>query len=191
MGSGAFGEVRKCIDKRSGAERAVKIIDRQGMSEKESAMLEREIEILKEFDHPNIVKLYEAYLDKKRYFLVTELCTGGELFDQIIKKPYYSERDAALVLKQVLMAVAYCHSKNIVHRDLKPENLLLQAEGAGSGSVIKVIDFGTSMKYDPSKKMKQTYGTPYYIAPEVLEGNYDNKCDIWSCGVIMYILLSG
>jgi calcium-dependent protein kinase len=92
-------------------------------------------------------------------------------------------------MKQVLSAVSYCHAENIVHRDLKPENLLLDSEGAGG--IIKVIDFGTSQKYDPDKKMHQTYGTPYYIAPEILAGEYNEKCDVWSCGVIMYILLCG
>ena len=91
-------------------------------------------------------------------------------------------------MKQVLSAIAYCHSKNIVHRDLKPENLLLDSETSGT---IKVIDFGTSQVFDPKSKMHQTYGTPYYIAPEILAGEYNEKCDIWSCGVIMYILLCG
>lgn len=91
-------------------------------------------------------------------------------------------------MKQVLAAVSYCHSKHIVHRDLKPENLLLESEGQGA---IKVIDFGTSQVFDPSSKMHQTYGTPYYIAPEILAGEYTEKCDIWSCGVILYILLCG
>ena len=148
-----------------------------------------EINLLREMDHPNIVKLLEAYQDKKRYFIITEMCTGGELFDQIIKRPYYSERDAATVMKQVFQAIAYCHANKIVHRDLKPENLLLESEG--ESSQIKVIDFGTSQKFDPNQKMKKTYGTPYYIAPEVLKGSYTEKCDMWSCGVIMYILLSG
>lgn len=102
------------------------------MDTNEQSLLETEINILKTMDHPNIVKLYEAYQDKKRYFIVTELCTGGELFDQIIKRPYYSERDAAMIMKQVLSAVSYCHSKNIAHRDLKPENLLLENDGESS-----------------------------------------------------------
>lgn len=94
-------------------------------------------------DHPNIVKIFEAYQDNKRYFIVTELLTGGELFDQIVKRPYYSERDAAIVMRQVFQAVAYCHGMNIVHRDLKPENLLLEGS-EGTSAMIKVIDFGTS-----------------------------------------------
>lgn len=161
------------------------------MNKVEQKQLELEINILREMDHPNIVKLFEFYQDKKNYFIVTEMCTGGELFDQIIKRPYYSERDAAGVMKQVFSAVAYCHGQNIVHRDLKPENLLLESETSGTGAMIKVIDFGTSQLYDSSKKMKQKFGTPYYIAPEILKGAYDMKCDLWSCGVILYILISG
>ena len=92
-------------------------------------------------------------------------------------------------MKQVFSAINYCHQQNIVHRDLKPENLLLDSEAPGS--LIKVIDFGTSQVFDPNSKMNQTYGTPYYIAPEILKGEYNEKCDIWSCGVIMFILLCG
>lgn len=126
LGSGAYGEVRKCVSKKTGKICAVKIIKQDAMNKTEQKQLEVEIEILKQIDHPNIIKVYEAYKDKKRFFIVTELCTGGELFDQIIKRPYYSERDAAVVMKQVMSAVAYCHGQNIVHRDLKPENLLLE-----------------------------------------------------------------
>mgnify|MGYP000029206358 FL=1 len=108
--------------------------------------------ILRTMDHPNVVKLFEAYQDKKRYYIITEMITGGELFDQITKRPYFSERDAAHIMKQVFSAIAYCHANNIVHRDLKPENLLL--EGEGSNALIKVIDFGTSQVFDPKKKMK-------------------------------------
>lgn len=189
IGSGAFGEVRKCMSKKTAKIRAVKIIKRENMTKTEQKQLETEINVLKQMDHPNIVKLFEAYKDKKRYFIVTELCSGGELFDQIIKRPYYSERDAAVVMRQIFSAVAYCHGQNIVHRDLKPENLLL--ESAGGSSIIKVIDFGTSQSFSPDMKMKQRFGTPYYIAPEVLKGSYDAKCDMWSCGVILYILISG
>ena len=111
------------------------------------------------------------------------------MFDKIISESYFSEREAAKVMKQLLSAVQYCHNNNIVHRDLKPENLVLQNKNADSP--IKVIDFGTSQVYDSSKQMKQKYGTPYYIAPEVIKRNYTEKCDVWSCGVILYILLSG
>ena len=114
--------------------------------------------------------------------------TGGELFDEIIKRKTFTEKDAAEIIKQVLEAVAYCHAHHVVHRDLKPENLLLDDK---DGDSIKVIDFGTSQVFDPNNKMDQTYGTAYYIAPEILNRSYDEKCDIWSIGVIMYILLTG
>ena len=121
--------------------------------------------------------------------LVFRLCTGGELFERIASEEYFSERDAANITKQVLSAINYCHSRNIVHRDLKPENLLLDT--GGENPRVTIIDFGTSGVFDPEKRMSQKFGTPYYIAPEVLKRNYDQKCDLWSCGVILYILLCG
>ena len=135
------------------------------------------------------MKLYEFFQDDKHYYIVTELCTGGELFDKITKKQIFGEADAARYFKQILSAVVYCHALKIVHRDLKPEKLLLESEDEGAN--IKVIDFGTSQVFNPDKKMSQKFGTPYYIAPEVLKKEYNEKCDVWSCGVILYILLSG
>jgi len=123
------------------------------------------------------------------YYVYSRLCNGGELFERIAQQQYFSERDAANVIKQVLSAINYCHSRNIVHRDLKPENLLLDKDGENPR--VTIIDFGTSGVIDPEKKMQQKFGTPYYIAPEVLKKNYDQKCDLWSCGVILYILLCG
>ncbi|TNV82197.1 hypothetical protein FGO68_gene11040 [Halteria grandinella] len=189
LGTGAFGEVRLCTHRKTGAKRAVKIIKKSFLQGKEETRFLQEIEILKQMDHPNIVRMFEVYQDPKRYFIVTEHCSGGELFDQIIKRPYYSERDAANIMKQALSAISYCHSMKIVHRDLKPENLLLDSEG--DKAVLKVIDFGTSQTFDPTQKMHQTFGTPYYIAPEILSGEYTESCDVWSCGVILYILLCG
>lgn len=125
---------------------------------------------------------------KNRYYLITELCTGGELFDEIAKKTVFNEKDAAIIIEQVLEAIAYCHNKSIVHRDLKPENILIDSSNNNN---IKVIDFGTSQKMSQKYKMNQAFGTSYYIAPEVLVTDYDEKCDVWSIGVIMYILLSG
>ena len=140
-------------------------------------------------DHPNIVKLYEFYEDSHQFHLVQELCSGGELFDRIIDSGHFSEVMAATVIKQTLEAVAYCHSCQIMHRDLKPENLLLETDKPDA--IIKVTDFGTGLLFDPNVKITKKYGTPYYIAPEVLKQNYNEKCDIWSCGVILYILLCG
>ena len=131
------------------------------------------------------------FQDDKRFYLVTELCQGGELFEAITKRTHFNEQVAASIIKQILSAIAYCHSKSIVHRDLKPENILLEDKKDDGDFQIKVIDFGASMRFDPSKKMNQVFGTAYYIAPEILKLEYNEKCDVWSVGVILYILLSG
>jgi len=189
LGTGAFGEVRMCVHRESGAQRAVKVLRKSHMDDDEKRMLFNEINILKEIDHPNIIKMYEFFEDEKRYYLVTEICKGGELFDEILQRGKFSERDGAVLMKQVLSCINYCHQANIVHRDLKPENILLEQNK--EFDQIKIIDFGTSLVYDPSRSLDEKLGTPYYIAPEVLNKNYNQKCDIWSCGVITYILLSG
>ena len=189
LGTGAFGEVRMCVHRESGAQRAVKVLRKSNMDDDEKRMLFNEINILKEIDHPNIIKMYEFYEDEKRYYMVTEICKGGELFDEILQRGKFTERDTATLMKQVLSCINYCHNANIVHRDLKPENILLEANK--DFDQLKIIDFGTSLVYDPNRNLDEKLGTPYYIAPEVLQKSYNNKCDIWSAGVITYILLSG
>merc|ERR1719313_2664596 len=169
LGSGAFGEVRVCVQRGSGAQRAVKVLRKSHMDEDEKKMLFNEINNLKDLDHPNILKMYEFFEDEKRYYIVTDICKGGELFDEIVSRGKFTENDAAMLMKQVLSCINYCHKNHIVHRDLKPENVL----------------------FDENKKLDEKLGTPYYIAPEVLAKNYGAKCDIWSCGVITYIVLSG
>ena len=142
-------------------------------------------------DHPNVIKLYEYFEDDKNVYLVTELCEGGELFDRIVKNEYFNEALAAKTFKMILMALNYCHSQNIVHRDLKPENFLYSTNEESSD--LKIIDFGLSKILAKGKlqRMKSRAGTPYYISPEVLTGNYDVSCDMWSAGCILYILLCG
>lgn len=140
-------------------------------------------------DHPNIIKVYEFYQDPRFFYMVIELCTGGELFERIQNEHNFNEKTAAKIMYQVLSAVNYCHKNKVVHRDLKPENVMY--ESLKPDSLLKLVDFGTSTVFDPKEKMKQKIGTPFYIAPEVLDQKYDEKCDIWSCGVIMYILLCG
>lgn len=188
LGKGGFGEVKKVIHKLTNNARAMKIIKRDNVDESFMAALNSEIKILQMLDHPNIVKLYEVYQDPKNIYMITEYLEGGELFDMILKSRNFNENIAAKIMKQVLSAVAYCHSKKIVHRDLKPENLLLASNDSFE---IKVIDFGLSRTFSPDKSMYSKMGTPFYIAPEVLKKKYNEKCDIWSCGVILYILLSG
>jgi calcium-dependent protein kinase len=169
--------------------RAMKSIKKKSILKEEEERMFAEMNILKDLDHPNILKLFELYQDENNYYLITEYCNGGELFEKIKNMNSFTEKMAAEYMKQILSAVVYCHTKNIVHRDLKPENLLLDSKKPNAS--IKVIDFGTSRKFSSTKKMSKRLGTPYYIAPEVLDQNYDEKCDVWSCGVILYILLCG
>jgi calcium-dependent protein kinase len=185
-GSGAFATVRKVTNKVSGQVRALKIIKKQ--KGQDSARMYLEVEILKKLVHPNIMQIFEFYEDKKNFYIITELCEGGELFDQIVDKGSFNEQEAAWVMKQLMSAINYIHTNNIVHRDLKPENILLDTR---KNNIIKIIDWGTARFFEKNKKMNKVSGTPYYIAPEVLFEKYDEKCDIWSCGVIMYILLCG
>jgi len=189
LGSGAFGEVRLCLHKDTQTQRAVKVLRKNLLDDKEMDMLKNEITILKDMDHPNIVKMYEFLEDEKRIYIVTEICKGGELFDEILNRSKFDEKDAATVMKQLLSAINYCHQKNIVHRDLKPENMLLEQDK--DLEKLKIVDFGTSLTFDSDRALDEKLGTAYYIAPEVIKKSYNEKCDLWSCGVIMYILLSG
>ncbi len=140
-------------------------------------------------DHPNIMKIYEYYMSKHHLFIVSEYLSGGELFDRIIEATTFTEAKAAQYMLQILSAVSYLHKHKVTHRDLKPENIVF--ENKDGNSLLKIIDFGTCVKFMKSQKLKARMGTAYYIAPEVLNGKYDEKCDIWSCGVIMYIFLFG
>lgn len=241
LGQGGFGSVYKIINKKNKNIRACKLIKKQT---EDDLSFFNEFKILKTIDHPNIIKLYELYSDSKFYYLVEELCEGGDLYSYIKNKKNFTEHYAAYIIYQILLAVNHLHSKKIVHRDLKPENIVLSNKtiskmdfnrkinedaafskfktedlsmsssdniiGNNSFSAkklknyntsdlninkysdvsIKIIDFGTST-YIKGKKLTKELGTIYYIAPEVLKGEYDEKCDIWSIGVICFFLLSG
>ncbi|CAD8131931.1 unnamed protein product [Paramecium octaurelia] len=189
LGQGAFGKVWKATNKTTGLVRAIKQIKKNSIIKEEESRLFSEMNILKNLDHPHIVKLFELFQDENNYYLVTEYLSGGELFDRIKKMSSFSESIAADYIRQILLATAHCHEQQIVHRDLKPENIIFISEDPKSQ--LKVIDFGTSRKFDNQKVMSKRLGTPYYIAPEVLGHSYTEKCDIWSCGVILYILLCG
>jgi len=188
LGTGAFSQVRLAECREDGHMYAIKIIDKKALKGKEDS-LENEIRVLKRLKHPNIVALLEVFEDKTKVYLVMELVTGGELFDRIVEKGSYSEKDAADLIKQVLSAVAYMHSQGVVHRDLKPENLLYYSPDADSK--IMISDFGLS-KMEESGVMATACGTPGYVAPEVLaQKPYGKAVDVWSIGVISYILLCG
>jgi len=165
LGTGAFSQVRLAESKdRPGDLHAIKVIDKKALKGKEDS-LENEIKVLRRLDHPNVVKLLEAYESKSYVYLVMELVTGGELFDRIVEKGSYTEKDAADLIKQVLSAVAYMHDSGVVHRDLKPENLLYYSPD--EDSKIMISDFGLS-KMEDSGIMATACGTPGYVAPEVL-----------------------
>jgi calcium-dependent protein kinase len=185
LGNGSYGTVKKVKHKKLGEERAMKIV------KKKSESSVNEIDILKKISHPNIISIYEIFEDAKSYYIMTELLDGGELFEEISNRGSFSEIDAGKILKQLLSAVNYLHNKNIVHRDLKPENVMMINKNSNNFE-IKIIDFGTAKTFDnKTEKLTKFIGTSYYIAPEVLAECYDEKCDIWSCGVILYILFCG
>ena len=194
LGSGNFGRVYQAQHKETGEFRAVKEIEkaraeRFGGSHKKFIA---EVEILSRLDHPNILKIYEMMEDGRRFYVVSEMCMGGELFTYITSRSSLSEPIAAIIMWQVLSAVAYCHSQGVVHRDIKPENLLLDSPPTIPEHIrIKLIDFGTSTLFASGGRLSQRLGTAYYIAPEVLGMSYNEKCDVWSCGVILYVLLCG
>jgi calcium-dependent protein kinase len=195
LGKGSFGSVFKVIHINTGLVRAIKVIKKENLQyQDDDQKFLKEIEILINCEHPNIIKIFEYYSDNYNYYLVTEYISGGELYETIITWKLFDEEKAYYIMSQVLSAVNYLHSKGIVHRDVKPENMLVENKVKNNNKEmlnIKLIDFGTSNYYNESKKFTLKVGSPYYIAPEVIKKSYDYKCDIWSCGVILFILLVG
>jgi len=188
IGRGSFSIVRKAKNKKSNEQFAVKCIQKRFIK---LHLLEREIKIMKQLKHPNILPLIEVFEDKEHIFLILQLVTGGELFDKIVEKGNYSERDASMIVNQILQAVAYLHKNGIVHRDLKPENLLC-SESKDHDIHIYVADFGLSRVFKDNQQLNTYCGSPEYVAPEVLACvPYEKAVDIWSVGVITYILLTG
>lgn len=207
LGKGSYGKVVLGAMKQIKVKRAIKIIDKTKVSNVDRFKFE--IEIMKRLDHPNILKLYDYFEDKDSVYLVLELCTGGELFDRIVANKYYNESEARIIFKQMMKAIYHCHVNGVCHRDLKPENFLMINKKDPYS--LKLIDFGLSRQFDgnvlserkidsnvlkPARRqtratLKTKAGTPFYIAPEVLTGNYTEKCDVWSAGVLLYILCCG
>lgn len=166
----------------------MKLINKKKLSKADESKFFEELKLLKDIDHPNIVKVFEHYQDDKYHYLISEFCSGGELFDKVYLQQAYTEKIAATYMKQILSAISYCHINNICHRDLKPENILFD----GYGPLLKILDFGSSTRVDLNCRQSRRTSAPYYVAPEVINKQiYDEKCDVWSLGVIMYTLLCG
>lgn len=192
LGSGISGVVRLVTHHATGVKYAVKCLDLGLVDTEEGLMqLREEIFIMCELDHPNIVRLEEVYESHSEIYLVQELCVGGELFDRLDEQPdyHYTEAECAHLIKQMLCAVRYLHSKGIIHRDLKLENFLFSS--SAEDSELKMIDFGLSKHFRYGEVHQEAVGTPYTVAPEVIRGRYDERCDIWAIGVISFLLLSG
>ena len=202
IGEGGFSKVYKVKEKETGKIRAMKEVNKSKLQD--IKYFKTEIKILAMLDHPNILRLFEVIEDPKNFYLIMELCSGGELLSRMTNNRY-KEKEAAKLLEQIASAVAYCHEKGICHRDLKPQNILFCNENPNS--LVKVVDFGISKIFNPSlsslkeefgekenkntNKMSTKVGTLYFFSPEVIKGNYTEKCDVWSLGVILYILLCG
>ena len=191
LGGGHFGTVRVAYKRKEEPRRyyAIKSISKKNLSPSDLEDLIKEVDIISGLDHPVIIDFYETYQDEFFFHIVMELCKGKEVFQKIASEGKIEEKKVAIVINKVLNAIAYCHSRGITHRDIKPENIIFETNE--QNSEIKLIDFGLSRKYSVDQKMHTILGTPYYIAPEVLKGNYDEKCDIWSIGALTYIMLSG
>ena len=189
LGSGAWGEVRKCVHRVTQEARVAKIVKKIDMPEEyiKTRAAINEAMVLKKLDHPNLPRIYEFFEDEANYFIVIEYLKGGDLFDRIIDSKKFSEEQVATIMQQLLMAVNHLHSKGIVHRDIKPENIMMVDKNSLD---IKLADFDTATVFKGAN-IKQMLGTPLYMAPEVIKGRYDEKCDLWSCGIIFYILLKG
>ena len=198
LGAGSFATVKLVKNNSTGMIRAMKIIkkkknknDNNPMNGTSDIEILNEINILKQIDHPNVVKIFEFYNSRDAYYLITEYCEGGELFKLISQKKILTEIQCAYIMYQVLSAIKYCHKMKIMHRDLKPENILIYKHDKEKDFFdVKICDFGTSQVFKKGEWQSQPCGSVYYVAPEVIHKKYNSKCDLWSCGVIMFMLLS-
>ncbi|KAK4766767.1 hypothetical protein SAY87_008409 [Trapa incisa] len=191
LGRGEFGTTYLCTDKETREKFACKsILKKKLRTDVDIDDVRREVDIMKHLPkHPNIVSLKGTYEDDNAVHLVMELCEGGELFDRIVARGHYTERAAATVIKTIVEVIQVCHNHGVMHRDLKPENFLFSNKKETAD--LKTIDFGLSMFFKPGEKFSEIVGSPYYMAPEVLKRHYGPEIDVWSAGVILYILLCG
>jgi len=204
LGKGAFSVVKRCVQRHTGLEFAAKIINTKKLSARDFQKLEREARICRKMQHPNIVRLHDGIQEESFHYLVFDLVTGGELFEDIVAREFYSEADASHCIQQILESVNHCHSNGVVHRDLKPENLILSEKpkpqpenlllaSKSKGAAVKLADFGLAIEVQGDQQAWFGFaGTPGYLSPEVLKKEpYGKPVDIWACGVILYILLVG
>ena len=195
LGEGSYGKTYKVKNKDSSDIRAMKQMDKVKIPDMN--LFKNEINIMSILDHPNIIKLYEIFEDEKYFYLIIEYCEGGELLHRIRERNEkgnpFKEKEIAEIFKEIISAISYCHDNNVVHRDLKLENILFLNKN--ENSEIKIIDFGVSTilekKENKIKKLNSKIGTVYYMSPEILKGSYTELCDIWACGVILYIMVFG
>eukprot|EP00118_Oscarella_pearsei_P010657 m.66586 g.66586 ORF g.66586 m.66586 type:complete len:493 (+) comp35394_c0_seq9:1470-2948(+) len=190
LGKGAFSVVKRCVNLETKQSFAAKIINTRRLTQRDQQKLDREARICHLLQHTNIVRLHETVVEETVHYFVFDLVTGGELFEDIVAREYYSEADASHCIQQIFESIGYCHSLNIVHRDLKPENLLLASKK--KGAMVKLADFGLAVDDAANFAWHGFAGTPGYLSPEVLKKEpYGKPVDMWACGVILYILLVG
>lgn len=189
IGEGGFAVVFKGKTKSCGTDVAIKAIPRGRLVD--HATFRREVQTMKMMDHPNVIKLFGTYEDVRSVYLVMELCCGGDLFDRLVEVKSFAESPAAIVVHQILSGVYYMHERQVCHRDLKLENFLFATKEPVERSCLKIIDFGLSAQFQPGKPMTSRVGSADYVAPEVLQGKYDEKSDVWSCGIVLYTMLCG
>ena len=189
IGEGTFGEVWQVRHKVLGKDFAMKIIEKSPYCKTDE--IKNEINILKQLDHPNILKILDFHITKNKFYIITDFCSEGELYQEIKKQNVFSEAETAFVIYQLLSAIRYCHKMRVIHRDIKPENIMIVGRENNGCLHVKLIDFGTAKIFEEGNMQKGLVGSSYYIAPEVIRRNYDESCDVWSIGVIMYIMLTG
>ena len=186
IGSGAYGEVRKALHLKSNKMRAIKILNKNAFTSVDKTHILKEIKMLKSLDHPYIVKIYEFFETETFYYIVMEYLQGQELYTKLISDSFdYSEKSVCKIMRQLLSALRFIHKLGVMHRDIKSENII------HNGHHMILIDFGNSKNIEADKRNKELTGTSFYIAPEVIKGKYNEKCDIWSSGILLYIMLTG
>lgn len=189
IGYGTHGEIRRCEHKFTGQTYAVKLITKASVPQEviRKRLIPKQFKLLSTLDHPSILKAHNLYEDRGRYFIVMDLVEGGDLFEKIKSTNYLAEIAAARVMKQIFSGIAHMHSKKIAHRDIKPENIMIEEKG--HKILAKIVDFDTAIEFE-GRNLTDKQGSLFYIPPEVLKGKYNEKCDVWSAGVTMYILLT-